>query len=256
METTQDQLPIRAVGTCFRLIEALENRREAGVTELARELDISKGTVHKHLSTLQSLGYVERDNGAYRLGFRFLGIGERVRSHNQFCLAARPAIDNLAETTSATVSLMIHQHNLGVYAYRSGVTYDTGGFLPPVGGSVYLHATAGGKAILSQFSTERIDEVIEQRGLTECTEKTITTKDELTEELQSVRDRGLAFERGEHVPSIQCVGAPITTPSGSVASITAAGNIDKMSGKKLEEDIAGLVISASNAVEVSLLQEV
>lgn len=254
METDRDELPIGTLGTSFRLIEALETRERAGVTELARELDISKGTVHKHLSSLETLGYVVSEEGTYRLGLRFLGVGERVRSRNSLYLAAKSAIDDLADTTGTVVNLMIHECGYGLYAYRAGTEDGADDFLPPVGDVVPIHATAGGKAILSQLPRERIDEMLERRGLPPRTDKTITDRTELNRALRSVRDRGLAFERGEHLPSIQCVAAPITTPDGDVGAITVAGNVDRLTGKKLEEDVAGLVVSTSNAVEVSLLR--
>lgn len=50
--------PVGATATAVRVIEALAERGETGVTELARELDLSKSAVHKHLRTLERLGYV------------------------------------------------------------------------------------------------------------------------------------------------------------------------------------------------------
>lgn len=40
-----------------------------------------------------------------------------------------------------------------------------------------------------------------------------------------------------------------------IGAITVSGPTDRMRGKTLEEDVAGLVVSASNAVEVTYLSE-
>lgn len=51
------------------------------MTELADTLDLAKSTVHSHLQTLVDLGYVVREDGTFQLGLQFLGLGERVRAH-------------------------------------------------------------------------------------------------------------------------------------------------------------------------------
>ncbi|WP_224450328.1 IclR family transcriptional regulator [Haloprofundus salilacus] len=252
--TTNEAYPVSSVRTTFRIVEALAERGPSGVTELAREVELSKSSVHKHLTTLESLNYVVKEESTYRLGLRFLGVGNRVRERSELYHAAKPAIDNLAKTAGAVTNLMVVEHGFGVYAYRAGETFDSDDRLPVVGGQVHLHATAGGKAILSQLSDEEIERIIDLHGLPSSTEKTITEKRALQRELRSIQDRGLAFERGEHMPSVQCVAAPVTAPGHPVGAITVSGSIEQMSGKKLEEDLAGLVVSTSNAIEVALLQ--
>ncbi|KTG07761.1 hypothetical protein AUR64_02665 [Haloprofundus marisrubri] len=252
--SNDERYPVGSVRTTFRIVEALEQRGTAGVTELAEEIGLSKSSVHKHLTTLESLDYVVRDEGTYRLGFRFLGVGNRVRNRSELVSIAKPAIENLSRTAGSVTNLMVAEHGYGVYAYRAGEQFETSSYLPPVGGRVYLHATAGGKAILSQFSDEEVETVLDRRGLPSLTEKTITDEQALRRELRSVRDRGLAFERGEHLPSVQCVAAPVTASGRPVGAISVSGSIDQMSGKKLEEDLAGLVVSTANAIEVTLLR--
>lgn len=247
--------PVGASRTTFRIVEELDDRGVAGVTELADATGVSKGSVHKHLTTLRSLGYVVKEGTRYRLGYRFLGLGTRARERSDLYHAAVSPIDNLADTTNEVVNLIVPEHARGVYLYRAGETPGIGGYLPSVGGDVHLHATAGGKAILSQMDADEIDRVIESRGLPALTGKTITSRSELHRELRSVRDRGLAFERGEHLPSVQCVGAAITIDDDPVGAVSVSGSIDEMSGKKLEEDFAGLVLSTVNDIEMGVFRE-
>ncbi|MEY7848424.1 IclR family transcriptional regulator [Natrarchaeobius sp. A-rgal3] len=251
---TDDPVPIGSLETSGRIIDVLVEDGASGVTHVAGETGISKGTVHKHLSSLRTLGYVVKDGTSYRLSLRYLGIGNRVRMRNELYQIAKPIIDELAETVRATTNLMIAENGFGVYVYRNGEASEWSGHLPAVGQRVHLHATAGGKAILSQYAEERIDDIVTTHGLAQLTGKTITDEREFKRELRSVRDRGLAFERGEHLPSIQCVGSPIGNSDGPIGSISVSGSIDRMSGKKLEEDFAGLVVSKANEIEVALLK--
>ncbi|NGM71123.1 IclR family transcriptional regulator [Natronolimnobius sp. AArcel1] len=252
----ESDYPVGSVATTVRIIEALNEFGEAGITDLSEQTGVSNSSVHKHLDTLQSLGYVRKDGTSYSLSLRFLGIGNEVRSQREVVQAAKPAVDSLSSTAGAVTNLMLVEHGYGVYAYRAtGGASNMNSYLPVVGDRVHLHATAGGKAILSQMEWDEITEIIETNGLPKLTDKTIDSRDALRRELRSIQDRGLAFERGEHLPSVQCVAAPITTTDGPVGSISVSGSIDQMSGKKLEEDLAGLVVSTTNEIELELFRD-
>lgn len=56
---------VQTVETNFELLDCLEERGKAGVTELATALDISKSAVHRHLTTLVNHGRVEKADGDY-----------------------------------------------------------------------------------------------------------------------------------------------------------------------------------------------
>lgn len=167
---------------------------------------------------------------------------------------ARPAIDDLSRATGEITNLMVPEHGRGVYAYQADAGRDPDE-LPRVGHRVPLHATAGGKAILAHRPGEVVNAVIDRHGLPALTEKTTTDADELRRELRSIRDRELAFDRGEHRSGWQCVAAPVLVDDRAIGAITVSGPAERMSGKTLEEDVAGLLVSTSNAIEVAYLSE-
>lgn len=251
---TDDSYPVGAAATAMGVIEALAAGGEMGVTELGRELDLSKSAVHKHLRTLERLGYVTSDAGRYRLGLRVLGIGLDARDRLPLVRTATSVVDDLAGTTGEITNLMVPEHGYGIYAYQADAGRDPHESLR-TGKRVALHATAGGKAILANLPDATVETVIDRRGLPALTGKTLTDRGALRAELDSIRDRRLAFDRGEHHPDWQCVAAPILEDGRAIGAITVSGPTARMSGKTLEEDTAGLVVSASNAIEVSILSD-
>jgi DNA-binding IclR family transcriptional regulator len=56
---------VKGVQTSLRIVDALIERNRAGITELAKQLDLSKATVHTHLSTLAAANYVVKEDGKY-----------------------------------------------------------------------------------------------------------------------------------------------------------------------------------------------
>ena len=243
------RVSVQATATTFEIVEALKDRDRAGVTELATELELSKSAVHNHLSTLSALGYVASENGSYYLTHRFLRVGLATRERNPVYLASKADLRTLAQTTGESVNLVVPEDDHGVYLHRVG-----GGDHPiPEGGRIALHASAAGKAILAYRDHEAVDEFIDSHGLPELTERTVTHPATLRSQLRSIRDRRVAFDRGEQTPDWQCVASPIVVEGDPVAAISVSGPIDRMHGKRLEEDVTGLVVSTAKAIELELL---
>ncbi|ODR82499.1 transcriptional regulator [Haladaptatus sp. W1] len=239
--------PVGATATTFEIIDSLATLERAGVTQLADRLGRSKGSVHNHLATLERLGYVINEDGRYRLGLQFLELGTGVRATDSLYRIARPEIDRLANASGETASLVIAENDEAVFIYRAGDDVD-----PALrdGSRVPLYACAAGKAILAHRRSPSLDSLLD--GDTPApTDRTMTTRASLIQELQTVRDQGLAFDRGELAPDRRAVAAAILTDDGrAVGAVTVSGIAPGMSGKRLEEDMPGLVLGTTNRITV------
>ena len=235
--------------TSFRVIGALRGRDAVGVSELADELDLWKGTVHKHLVTLHKLGYVVKDDGKYRLGLGFLGLGASVRSRMVVYRVAHAPLERLADATGETASVMVPEHGWGVYlvqvAGEAALTDDL-----YEGKRVPLTATAGGKAILSYLPEDEREAVYEEYDLPEYTDRTITDRGAMEEELRRVRDGRTAWDRGELDPDRYCAASPITDAEGvAVAAVTVSGPRERMQEKRAKVDFPSILGSTATSVE-------
>lgn len=245
----EDGVSVQATATTFAVIEALRDRHRGGVTELASELDLSKSAVHNHLSTLVALGYVRRTSGSYQLTHEFLRLGLTTRERNPIYDAAKSDLRTLAETTGEIVNLVVPEADHGVYLYRVG----DGEHPIPEGGQVSLHASAAGKSILAFRDYDAVDAYVDTHGLPSLTERTVTDPATLRSQLRSIRDQRVSFDRGEQTPDWQCVASPIVVEDEPVAAISVSGPAERMRGKRLEEDVTGLVVSTAKAIELELL---
>jgi len=241
------EYPVGATATTFEVVEALAAAEQAGVTEIASRLDLSKGSAYNHLATLEALGYVVRRGDEYRLGLRFLEVGAGVRESDDAYRAARSEVRQLADSSGETASLVVEEAGDAVFLYRT----DDGAETDLRDGSrAPLHACAGGKALLAHEPPSVIEALFDG-GVPAPTDQTITDEQVLRHELQTVRDQGLAFDRGELRPDRRGVAAPVVTDDGTtVGAVGVSGPTDRMSGKRLEEDMPGLVLSAANKIAV------
>ena len=66
---------IQSVETAFTILTLIQQHGSVSLQDLAKQLDVAKSTVHTHLQTLASLGYIVEQDGQYRLGLRLLTHG-------------------------------------------------------------------------------------------------------------------------------------------------------------------------------------
>ncbi|WP_049898163.1 IclR family transcriptional regulator [Halococcus agarilyticus] len=148
-------------------------------------------------------------------------------------------------------ALVVPEFGHAVYA----VTASSGRELPiRLGSRVPLHATAPGKAVLAAAPSTVIEEYIETHGLAALTRRTTTSAADLRDELGVISDRGLAFDRDEAFEGVRSVAAPIRCQDEVVGALAVAGPGERFSGKRLEEDLPGLVLTHANDIELSLSQ--
>lgn len=240
---------VKAVHTSLDVLETVADLEGAGVSEIARRLDRSKGGIYNHVQTLTDRGYLVEDGTTYRLGLRYWALGTDVR--DRLCPGqVRSVVDDLTASIDHTVILAIYEQSTAAAVYSQTPSGDA---VEPVteGDTLPLYAAAAGKAILAYLpETER--ESILDDGLTAHTDATITDADTLAEELTDIRDQRIAQDHGEWVSNSEAIAAPIIDSSGYPrGSIAVVSRSEGLLDGDLEAD-ASLVVSASKSLESTL----
>jgi DNA-binding IclR family transcriptional regulator len=247
---------ITSVTNAFDIIKHIRRHGGATVSKVAAEMDLTPSTVHTYLATLREANYVVKEGGAYRLGPQLLTLGEFVRHHDKLFRAAKEQVEELAEETGESVHLIIeHDGKLfGLYERFGenavGIEYHNRKREQPLN---HLHCTAAGKAILSELPDDEVEGIVEKSGMPRNTNQTITDRDRLLEELETLRERGYAQADEEQMEGLRAVGAPVVTPqSGVVGAIAVSGPTARLSGERFEEYIPEMVVQAANICEINL----
>jgi len=234
------------------VISVLDEGGATGVTEMAQQLSIAKSTAHYHLDTLREKGFVVRDGTRYKLSMEFLKFGFRVRQRIPLFEAAKTEIDKLGRKTGELVILSTEQRGLGVYLYKAGGS-EALDVDAPIGRTATLHNRALGKAMMTHFSETKVEQILDDHGLPQTTDQTITSRDELYEELDRIREEGAAFNREEHIEGINGVGVPILSAGGAVlGAVSIAGPTSRMRGSTFTENYPYLLSKARNVIELEL----
>jgi DNA-binding IclR family transcriptional regulator len=243
---------VQTARTTFRVLEAVTAREQAGVTELADHLGLAKSNVHNYLATMEEDGYVVKRDRDYHVGLRFLDMGSFARNRHGIYDVAKEEVDSLAEETGELSNLMVEENGMGIYLHRGtgeqAVNVDT-----HIGHRVHLHNTALGKAMLAHMPEDRVERIIDVYGMPAETEHTITDEAELQDELQTIREEGIAFDREERLDGLRCVAAPVVDQhSVARGAVSVSGPTSRMSGERFESEIPSLLKNASNVIELNL----
>jgi len=249
----ENENEVEAVNKTIRILELLRELDGVGVTELADRLGWPKSTVHNHLATLRRNEYIVQEDGEYKLGLRFLELGEFVKDRNEIYSLVEPKIQELATDLGERVQFVVEEHGDGVY-----VRIATGERAVSTGSRLgrrrsMLHATAAGKSILAFSPESEVHRVIERKGLPELTANTITDEEELFAALAEVRERGYAFNYEEHIEGLRAVAAPVENESDEVVgAISVAGPAHRMRGDWFTEELPDKILGIRNELELDI----
>lgn len=216
---------VPAVDRAARLLDVLSrNSRDWGLTELAHELGIHKGTARAILLTLQSHGLVERDaaSGRYRLGLGVIRFARGALGRLDLREAARPFLQRLLAETGETVLLGVRdqQHvfiiDLAEPGHDLHMSASVGQRLPLCAGSF-------GKVFLAEPGA--FEEYLEAGGeLRRFTERSQMDADAYAAELSVVRAGGYALDDQEYLAGVRAASAVVRGAAGrALGAVTVVG---------------------------------
>jgi DNA-binding IclR family transcriptional regulator len=251
--TDEERSPrrVQSVRTAMEIIELLEEREGAGVTEIAGHLDLTKGTVHTQLATLRERGFVTKQGEDYHLGLRFLELGENAKKRLSVPDVAKRELDKLAEDTDTRTQLVVEENGMVICVY---LARGPNAILPPtdVGYREYLHCIASGKALLAHLPDERIEAVLGKHGLPAKTDATITDRERLFEALAEIRERGYALNDEEKLRGLRAVGTPVIGQDGEpIGAISISDTTRNMPDERFRETIPDRLMGVANIIEVN-----
>jgi DNA-binding IclR family transcriptional regulator len=240
----RDPPQIGSVAISCTLLDFLQRTDSASVTALADELDLSKGTVWKHLQTLQSFGYVRQIGTEYTLGLGCLGLGARVRTDSIDLELIEPLLAELASATNCDVYLfgLSAPWLVCISTAGEGTTVDVGDRFAPVdlaSGMVMLAAMDEGRrgSLVSTLDDEGVQ------------------WEDLESSLDRIRSEGslltVSSPKADYAIA-PCVAAPI----GEEGSVTYGLSVEVGEGRSnLGRDIRGQVQGMAARIEAAIAND-
>ena len=234
------------------LILLSENKGEMGISEIAREMDMHKSTIHRTLLTLEEKGFIKQnpENEKYWLGLRLYSIGMSFDAQMSIKSTIRPFAQALHNEFREVVNVSSLEQT-DPYHPKSVIILKVEGaeqilrVNPPVGSSSECHCSSVGKCLLA-FSGSVDFAAYQMTPLTAYTENTITQWPEFRKTLDDVRRQGYALDIDEQEIGLTCIGAPILDNNRSaIAAISLSGPTQRMKAGDFHYKISRVMETAA-----------
>ena len=231
--TGDAKIPIQVIDRMMHLIDVLAaSDAPASLKNLAADTDLHPSTAHRILGVMVSCGFADRvEPGCYRLGMRFLELGNIVRARIDVRKIALPCMLELARATGETVNLSVRRGDEIMYVERTAENRSMMRVVQMVGARAPLHITAAGKLFLAHEDAPGLKAYAQRSGLAAHTPNSIRSLAALTREVTEVKAQGYALDQEEAEIGVRCIAAAVNDDSGAVVaalSISAPADRQKL----------------------------
>jgi DNA-binding IclR family transcriptional regulator len=232
---------VRSVQLAIDVLETVSFAdEEMGVTQIAERLNVTKGSVHRHLHTLVERGYLTQNpaTSRYAIGPKSRLLA-RLAPDTDLVQVAKGPMRELRDALGHTVVLseMTPRGALVLAKLASTSPIEIG---VRSGSELSFHASAQGKVMLA-FAPRPFQARILSRRLEAFTDKTITSAERIAKTLLDIAKRGYASAPEEAMLGLNAVAAPIfDSHDACIAALAIVGSIQFLPDKPKQSDIDAL----------------
>jgi DNA-binding IclR family transcriptional regulator len=210
---------IQVITRAAKILRTLkEHPKGLSLSQISNEVDLARSTVQRIVGALEQENLVTAasTNSGFRLGPEIARLAGAV--HSDLREELRPFLIQLSNMINETVDLSVLANGKVLFVDQIIAAHPLQATSQP-GASFPLHCTANGKSILASLPIAEVENLL-PKELKRYTEKTITNRDKLLKELETVRQEGVAFSREEHIEGICAVGAVVVDRLGNRSAVS------------------------------------
>lgn len=238
--------------TSIKILQLIKEMNGARVSEIAERMQTPKSTIHGHLMTLKSEEFVIKKGDVYCLGPELLRLGYHVRTRKEGLVLAREFTEKLFEETGFRSTFAVEMGGKAVFIHtasgsRMGWAHERHG------SRLYLHNTSFGKAILAEMPRVRVEQILDRHGTPQETEHTITDREVLLSELETIHEQGYAVNNEENIKDLYAIGVAATEQSGNViGGFSITGPENSFTNPEKKQQLIDTITEIVNEYELEL----
>ena len=215
--------PAPMVKRAFKLLDLL-SMSEEGMTlsDMARVLGMSKGSLHGLLKTLEKNGAIEQtEDKCYILGPHIYELAQLYVQQAGLRRFALPAMQHLATQIGETILLgRVEQNGVRIIErIEAGSEHAALHISASRGTRVHLLAGATGRLILASWPKEQREAFLRSRPLPRFTAHSIVEPAQFLAAVEEAAHTGIGTDHEEYLVGVHAVAAPITGPNGILVAL-------------------------------------
>lgn len=230
---------VQSVERALDILDCLaQYPKGCGIGELSKTLGLSKSTIHRIITTLKYKKYVTQnaETDKYQLGIKVLNLSSSITNSMDLISIVRPYISEFANKIDEVIHLCIPDESYSNIIYVDKVSAENTSrnitMSSRIGKTAPIYCTASGKLLLSQYSDDRIRELLKDTTFVKYTENTLTNIDSFLEEIHNIRKNMYSLDNIEYDTGVICIAAPIFDGTNkivaaiSLSTVTLFNNMD------------------------------
>ena len=220
------------------------------VARTARELGISRTTLHRLLATLETERFIEpRSEGpGWRIGMGLIGLTAQAFFSQDLVQVSVPVLTRLAESLGLSAHLGVLDGTEIVYLVRRVPNHAFASQIR-IGSRLPAHAANMGRIILAYLPPQHVERMYRGVALQVVTQQTATTLAQLQTQIRKDLALGLAWSDGNFEAGISSVAAAIFDATNApVAALNVTGQSASFKGAPRRAQIATAVQTAASEI--------
>lgn len=205
-----DSAPTAILDRVSLVLDAFDGPGLLTLTQVVNQTGLPRSSAHRILERLVQMRWLRRDGRNYELGIRLMELGSLAIHQDRLHHAALPFLHELHRVTGHVVHLGILHDSDVIYLEKIGGRVASA--LPSrAGGRFPADKSPIGKALLACSATAPA-----------------ASSPALSDELDKIRQTGMAFATGENVAGIGGIAVPIGPIGGAIAAISICGPLEHL----------------------------
>ena len=225
----------------------------AGVTDLAKDLNLSRGAAHRYLTSLvvKGLAIQHQETDKYSLGPSVLILSQAFLHQLSFRSRALPYMNDLHQLSGETVSLAVRYQDRRTYVDQIEGTNPLR-YKAEIGKPYHLYYGSPGKVILANLSEHEIETILQDPNLRLPAADAPVEREALLKELSQIRTQGYATSIGETLPGLSGVSAVIKDHTGEVVGTVGISGLSLRFTPEKMAEFGSMVKEAAQEISKEL----
>ena len=217
---------VRSVVRSLRILKYLsEEGSERNLSSIALAAELPTSTTHRLLTTMETEKFVQFDaiQAQWQVGVGAFSVGSQFGQGRDLILLSKKYLRRLSTITGETCNIYIENNGVMVCLSQVESKHNIRA-ITKVGGSINIHCSAAGKAVMAYRDQSEVKAVLMAHGMEKLTKNTITEATQFISSLDEVARKGFSFDLEENVEGLSCISVPIFNEYGkAVYAVSISG---------------------------------
>lgn len=249
---TAEKFKVPALQKTIQILDLLAKKGKCSIKEILQETKISRSSLYTLLADMIKHNLIKQNSyGEYTLWLKVIELGNRAEASLDLSILVRPYLKELVNKTNCLSAYYGVIENTKAYYLEKVTNTNIKLTTKSIAGAQidYIHSGIG-KCLLAFLDNKTFNLIINDLDFTPITSTSITTKEQLIEELELIRKQKWAFNNAEDDECIRSIAVPVFNKEDHlVGSISVVGTVLQLTDENMQKFVDETFKVAQNLSE-------